>query len=1034
MRRLLLLALLAAPLSLLAGPSGWTDPAAGLPALRIWNIPSNDSVYWCVVRDHRGRLYIGADKVHAFDGSEWTTIAVANGYNVRRMAVDDANRVWVGAINEIGYLEEGPDGRPLYVSLTAHLPEGMNLGDVWKVHVQDKHTLFVTKDRLLIWDGERFVIHHLPNDVRLFSFRFRDGVAVSQPGTGMWFWKGSSLKPLDFSGWEKVGIAFAGHLGGDRYIIDPEGQLGVIENGTFTRLPHNAEGALQGAASTAAVSLPDGNICIATFLRGLVIISPEGELLRVVDRLSGLPSLNCVDLYLDSHDNLWVTTTSAVVQLRADNAVTLFRSLNGLASAPVHLMADTAALGPIAFTSEHIAALQPSTDPRTPARFDPVEGLHDFFWDALAIDEHRLLFGGRYFLREWSPTKVEDVVQSPDTFFRLLPYTAGKAIVAEGSAIRLYSIDGRPTALRTLVENLPEQPADLALDASGTLWVTLPRHGILAIELRPEPSGTPSVSELLPSQAFSTASTDPRLFVLDGRAYTYNQQEIHLLRAGNPPSTQPVLPGLGLFTAEREGDSAIWAVSNSPGQKPQLIRLEPAEGGMLEATAMDSSLLHPIGTPRSIVSRPRHHDLWIAGSASVARIDTALLAPAPPPPRPVILGARWRTPAMLRHLPFVGVERLPFNAESHLTFEVRPGTDILDTHTTIETRLAGLETAWTPTNGRRTFTGLHEGDFVFEARALDFRGRPGPVARFPVIIDPPWHRSGWAYTAYVITLALGVWGVIVLRTRRVARLNAQLERLVNARTQELARASAARSAFLATMGHEIRNPLNGVVGLVESLRQTNLDEKARETLERLAACARQLASVVEDVLEFSKLDAGRISVKLQPFHVRDPINAAVDVFRAAAPDASISVEAARPLLAERVIGDPDRIRQILINYLANAIKFAGRGEITVGAKREDGFLTFFVADQGPGIPKEEQQRLFLRFSRGRSAHKNNIPGTGLGLAACKAYADAMGAEVWVESEVNLGATFFLRLPFRRAVGRDAVPTVVAGDIMVGRKA
>lgn len=205
-------------------------------------------------------------------------------------------------------------------------------------------------------------------------------------------------------------------------------------------------------------------------------------------------------------------------------------------------------------------------------------------------------------------------------------------------------------------------------------------------------------------------------------------------------------------------------------------------------------------------------------------------------------------------------------------------------------------------------------------------------------------------------------------------------------------------------------------------------------VERIGNCASQLASAVEDVLEFSRIDARRVPVQLRPFTVREAVDAAVDIFRAADARADIALHAEAATLDACVVSDPDRIRHVLVNYIANAVKFGGGGRVDVGVSLDEGFLTFFVRDQGPGIPKEEQARLFVRFSRGTLAYKTAIPGTGLGLAACKAYAEALSGDVWVESEVGRGATFYLRIPHQPATEMNSAPTIVAPDIMVGRTA
>jgi len=151
-------------------------------------------------------------------------------------------------------------------------------------------------------------------------------------------------------------------------------------------------------------------------------------------------------------------------------------------------------------------------------------------------------------------------------------------------------------------------------------------------------------------------------------------------------------------------------------------------------------------------------------------------------------------------------------------------------------------------------------------------------------------------------------------------------------------------------------------------------------------------------------------------------------------DATLELQAEPSLLDATLVGDPDRIRHILVNYLANALKFGGNAPVQVAVRNENGTLMFSVIDHGPGIPPEEQNRLFVRFSRGSLAYRDGIPGTGLGLAACEAYAEAMGGRVSVQSEPGQGATFSLHLPMEPATAGAPAPVPTSPNLMVGKYA
>jgi signal transduction histidine kinase/CheY-like chemotaxis protein len=315
------------------------------------------------------------------------------------------------------------------------------------------------------------------------------------------------------------------------------------------------------------------------------------------------------------------------------------------------------------------------------------------------------------------------------------------------------------------------------------------------------------------------------------------------------------------------------------------------------------------------------------------------------------------------------------------------------------------------------FTNLSEGDYRFEVRAINTAGQAGPPASYSFHILPPWYRSNQAYFAYATAMLLAVFGFIRVRERRIRARNQELETLVNVRTAELVKANAAKDEFLAGISHEIRNPMNGVIGIAENFRTDGLDLENRRKFSLLRQCATHLSSLLEDILDFSKVQAGAIELDPKPFDLPELVESVAGITRTDSEKYGIPVEVAvSPAVPRNLLGDARRIRQILINFVSNALKFSGRGTVSVtvwckpaGAGRTE--VVFAISDEGPGISAEEQARLFTRFERGAAAQKGRVPGTGLGLALCKGLAEKMGGRIWLESELGRGSCFYFSAPF-----------------------
>ncbi len=370
-------------------------------------------------------------------------------------------------------------------------------------------------------------------------------------------------------------------------------------------------------------------------------------------------------------------------------------------------------------------------------------------------------------------------------------------------------------------------------------------------------------------------------------------------------------------------------------------------------------------------------------------------------------------------------------------------------------RLAGYDNTWSVPTEERTanYRKLSSGDYTFEVKARLLNGDFGEITSYSFSITPPWWQTWWARTCYglmavLLILIYNRWRVAIFKKRQE-----ELETEVEVATSEIRkqkdeaetqRAKAEKSEkfkqqFLANMSHEIRTPMNAVMGMTSLVLGTPLEEKQRFYLEGIKKSSDNLLHIINDILDLSKIEAGKMELEHIDFSIRDLVEQVKQTLRHRADEKGLElIVMIKPDVNDVLLGDPVRLNQVLINLAGNAIKFTEKGSVSIEVSAETHGIRFAIVDTGIGIPEDKLQTVFESFSQANASDTRKYGGTGLGLSISRQLVGMMGSGIDIQSKEGYGTTFSFIVKFEngsaeRLEQRMSLEQSVDGSILDGLK-
>ena len=1001
-------------------------PAQGLPSSEIK----------ALARDADGYLWIGTvDGLARFDGVDmqvWRHLPEADdglpGNHVQALLVDAADRIWVAVEGEGVSVLDARRQRFAHYRRATH--PALASDDVWAMARQGDAVWLGTYDGGLTRVDPSGAMRHfsaaadgLPSDTILALAVDADGV----------LWVGTTAGLARRSGdgaFERVALPGAE---GEPMVYALAGQPDGMWAGTSAGVWRHARGSWAQPAWSPMFHRPNAMVALATDPRGDRWIGSQrglwhqrGDAPPVPVPLGGPDIPRAISaLSIERNGALWVPLAGlGLGYLRSDwrqlaefhGAADglrggMYRALGRAADGGVWL----AGLGGVIEHMDRDGAVTALED-------DALARLRNVKPAAIAEDAARRLWvshrggliriGADGAIDEWTADDAQAPAPS-SLAIRLLPAADGSLWLAAPGA----GVQQRDGATGALLRNMPAGGAaglgdadieDMALAPSGEPWLAastgLLRYDAAGRRFHPQPS-------LGGERAFALAFDGPDTLWVQrlGGLERYRRGAAGWSRVERIDARfgMPAVAAAALLVDAR---GRVW-ITTSRG----LYRWEPARRNLRRIGPRDA------GGSEEYLDRAallRDDGVLVAATADggLRLVETGAADAAAARPVLRIDGFAVRRDGEWQTLPprpgmVLGRDDREFRIRARLLAYDDPAAN------RYWSRLDGFDRGWVALDGtgERVFTGLAPGRYVLRIRGQDAAGNAAAEQQLAFAVPPPWWRSGWALAVWALAALALLAGLALAYRERLKRRHAwQLAEHKRALAEQ---ASQAKSRFLATLGHEVRTPMTGVLGMAELLQGTPLDARQRGHVDAIRRAGEHLLRLVNDALDMARIEAGRLELVSAPFALEPLLGEVAGLMAPLAERKGLvfadHIDADAPRALQ---GDRTRVQQILLNLIGNAVKFteAGHVSLEVTALQPRG-VRFVVADSGPGLNPEQRERLFRRFEQADGARTAaRYGGSGLGLAISQELAAAMGGRIAVESAPGQGTRFVVELPLLAA--------------------
>nr|WP_299341185.1 ATP-binding protein [Allomuricauda sp.] len=996
---------------------------------------------WAAAQLDNGMMYFANTRgILEFDGAKWRKISLVNNAPALGLAVNNSGTIYIGGINEIGYLDENASGFLEYVSLRNKLEdETLNFGAVRKVYAKRDGIYFIAQGYLLHLNSKGTLkTFDLSNNYKTtFGFSIGDKLYLSSGHNGLEEIQ-DGIRTSLFSASELQGNNIYGmnEISDGLLLSTYEQGLFLLKDGEMIPFATKHLDFFKEAKIYCTRKLSSGEIALGTRKKGVILINQRGEISGLLNESTGILNGNVTFIFEDRQNGLWLCMGNGISRVEYPSPFSQYNDLLGLKGTVNDCAYFEGSFYALTNTGGVFMDLEPSEQVEVKT-FQPIAGMDMQSWRFLPIDGSLLACTakGIFTIKDGKAIKISNI--GGKRFTRSLLDPNRIWVGREDGIFSIYNQNGQWITEKKLTGY---QDFTYVMEAmkNGNLWVGSLFNGIYKIEF-PRGANDEIVRADPVIKHYDTLAGLPHM--KSNRVFKVRDEIVFTTKNGLysfDKETERFKPDLRL--GEKYADSSrwfswvyedykknIWIHSGSSGTD-EFVKGQVDKNGSFSYLSLPFNRFASSITVYDVYFGPGEQTFF-HGPQGVVQYDGTLEKEYTSQISALLRKVTLNDSVMYWGLSQDRTPELSYGKNS-LNFEYAlPSYDDISKNR-FQYMLDGYDESWSDWTHEldKEYTNLSEGSYNFLIRGKNVYGQISEPGGYRFQVLPPWYRTWWAYLGYLFA-GVGIFTLLLKwRSHHLMAKNQALEKLIVAKTAEVSQQAdqlrvqteqlkeldQAKSRFFANISHEFRTPLTLIQGPIEHLEQNPDERLDQEEVKMIRRNTSKVLMLVNQLLDLSRIDQGKLHLRPTEGDVFKCLRTAAASFNSHAAQRNMDYRVEVPDETFWTAFDRDKLEKVAYNLLSNAFKFSEDGEtVRFEVSYEEGELKIQASDSGKGIPEDKLPFIFDRFYQVDNSSTKDREGSGIGLSLSKDLVELMDGTITVSSEEGKGTYFTVQIPLEQ---------------------